>query len=98
MGLLCFSANPACAGSPAVQRAVSRLSHMLAKVALRRELRAVYDELFGPGGAEIEVRRRREIAIGVVHTGGQAELNPSLDTLCSHAILRELVVITSAYK
>ena len=29
------------------------LSHMLAQVALRRELRAVFDELFGPGGAEI---------------------------------------------
>jgi hypothetical protein len=27
------------------------LSHMLAQVALRRELRAVFDELFGPGGA-----------------------------------------------
>jgi ion channel POLLUX/CASTOR len=29
------------------------LSHMLAQVALRPELRAVFDELFGPGGAEI---------------------------------------------
>lgn len=29
------------------------LSHMLAQVALRRELRPVFDELFGPGGAEI---------------------------------------------
>lgn len=33
------------------------LSHMLAQVALRRELRAVFDELFGPGGAEIVFRR-----------------------------------------
>ena len=32
------------------------LSHMLAQVALRRELRAVYDELFGPGGAELVFR------------------------------------------
>jgi ion channel POLLUX/CASTOR len=32
------------------------LSHMLAQVALRRELRAVFDELFGPGGAEIMFR------------------------------------------
>lgn len=32
------------------------VSHMLAQVALRRELRAVYDELFGPGGAEIFIR------------------------------------------
>ncbi|HEX6069957.1 MAG TPA: hypothetical protein VFZ18_09035, partial [Longimicrobiaceae bacterium] len=29
------------------------LSHMLAQVALRPELRAIFDELFGPGGAEI---------------------------------------------
>jgi ion channel POLLUX/CASTOR len=29
------------------------LSHMLAQVALRRELSGVFDELFGPGGAEI---------------------------------------------
>jgi ion channel POLLUX/CASTOR len=32
------------------------LSHMLAQVALRRELRTVFDELFGPGGAEIIFR------------------------------------------
>jgi ion channel POLLUX/CASTOR len=32
------------------------LSHMLAQVALRRELRSVFDELFGPGGAEIVFR------------------------------------------
>ena len=32
------------------------LSHMLAQVALRRELRAVFDELFGPAGAEISFR------------------------------------------
>ena len=32
------------------------LSHMLAQVALRRELRAVFDELFGPGGPEIIFR------------------------------------------
>ena len=29
------------------------ISHMLAQVALRPELRRVFDELFGPGGAEI---------------------------------------------
>jgi hypothetical protein len=29
------------------------LSHMLAQVALRPELRAVFDELFGPGGPEL---------------------------------------------
>jgi hypothetical protein len=29
------------------------LSHMLAQVVLRHELRRVFDELFGPGGAEI---------------------------------------------
>ena len=32
------------------------LSHMLAQVAMRRELRSVYDELFGPGGAELVFR------------------------------------------
>ena len=32
------------------------LSHILAQVALRRELRSVFDELFGPGGAEIFFR------------------------------------------
>ncbi|MBR9988124.1 MAG: ion channel DMI1 [Gemmatimonadetes bacterium] len=32
------------------------LSHMLAQVALRRELRAVFEELFGPGGPEIIFR------------------------------------------
>jgi hypothetical protein len=33
------------------------ISHMLARVALRRELRAVFDELFGSGGSEIFFRR-----------------------------------------
>jgi hypothetical protein len=32
------------------------ISHMLAQVALRRELRVVFDELFGAGGAEIRFR------------------------------------------
>ena len=32
------------------------ISHMLARVALRRELRAVFDELFGSGGSEIFFR------------------------------------------
>lgn len=32
-------------------------SHMLAQVVLRRELSALFDELFGPGGAEIAFRR-----------------------------------------
>lgn len=30
------------------------LSHMLAQIALRPELRAVFDQLFGPGGGEID--------------------------------------------
>jgi hypothetical protein len=33
------------------------LSHMLAQVALRQELRSVFDELFGPAGPEIVFRR-----------------------------------------
>jgi ion channel POLLUX/CASTOR len=39
------------------------LSHMLAQVALRRELRVVFDELFGPGGAEIGFRRPAEYGL-----------------------------------
>ncbi|CAN5664861.1 hypothetical protein BH23GEM10_BH23GEM10_15070 [soil metagenome] len=39
------------------------LSHMLAQVALRRELRAVFDELFGPGGAEIIFRSPTQYAL-----------------------------------
>lgn len=39
------------------------LSHMLAQVALRRELRAVFDELFGPGGAEIIFRSPAQYAL-----------------------------------
>jgi hypothetical protein len=39
------------------------LSHMLAQVALRRELRSVFDELFGPGGAEIEFRCPEEFGL-----------------------------------
>lgn len=46
--------NLALLGDVAVDHLVSPriISHILAQVALRRELRAVYDELFGPGGAE----------------------------------------------
>jgi hypothetical protein len=36
------------------------LSHMLAQVVLRRELGAVYAELFGPGGAEVIYRKAKE--------------------------------------
>jgi hypothetical protein len=39
------------------------LSHMLAQVALRRELRSVYDELFGPGGAELVFRPADEYGL-----------------------------------
>lgn len=39
------------------------LSHMLAQVALRRELRGVFDELFGPGGAEIELAAAGSIGL-----------------------------------
>jgi ion channel POLLUX/CASTOR len=39
------------------------LSHMLAQVALRRELRAVFDEIFGPGGAEIVFRTAADYGI-----------------------------------
>ena len=36
------------------------ISHMLARVALRRELRVVFDELFSSGGSEIHFRRIAE--------------------------------------
>jgi ion channel POLLUX/CASTOR len=39
------------------------LSHMLAQVALRRELSAVFEELFGPAGAEILMRRPAEYGL-----------------------------------
>ena len=39
------------------------LSHMLAQVVLRRELGAVFDELFGPGGAEIVYRSAAEYGL-----------------------------------
>lgn len=41
-----------------VELVVSSLivSHMLTHIALRRELRAVFDELYGPGGADIAFR------------------------------------------
>jgi hypothetical protein len=39
------------------------LSHMLAQVALRRELQVVFDELFGPGGPEIVFRDCRHFEI-----------------------------------
>ena len=39
------------------------LSHMLAQVALRRELRAVFDELFGPAGAEFHFTSAQEYGI-----------------------------------
>ena len=41
------------------------LSHMMAQVALRRELRAVFDELFGARGAEIQFHAARS------YTGGE---------------------------
>ncbi|TBW58513.1 ion channel DMI1 [Marinobacter halodurans] len=39
------------------------LSHLLAQVALRRELRVVFDELFTPGGAEIIFREPADYAL-----------------------------------
>ncbi len=39
------------------------LSHMLAQVVLRRELGAVFEELFGPGGAEIVYRSATEYGL-----------------------------------
>jgi Trk K+ transport system NAD-binding subunit len=39
------------------------ISHMLARVALRRELRAVFEELFSSGGSEIFFRRIADYAL-----------------------------------
>ena len=39
------------------------LSHMLAQIVLRRELGAVFEELFGPGGAEIVYRSAAEYGL-----------------------------------
>ncbi len=39
------------------------ISHMLARVALRQELRAVFDELFGPGGSEIFYRHFQDYGL-----------------------------------
>ena len=38
-------------------------SHVLAQVALRRELNVVYEELFAAGGAEISFRRVSDYGI-----------------------------------
>ena len=55
------------------------LSHMLAQVALRRELRAVFDELFGPGGPEIIFRPPADYGLeGVEATFEQVERAASL--------------------
>ncbi|HSJ08445.1 MAG TPA: hypothetical protein VK928_00990 [Longimicrobiales bacterium] len=43
------------------------LSHMLAQVALRRELRTVFDELFGPDGSEVVFRAASDY--GLADTG-----------------------------
>lgn len=48
------------------------LSHMLAHVALRPELRAVFEELFTVGGAEITFRPLAEYADGARESGGVA--------------------------
>jgi hypothetical protein len=43
------------------------ISRMLARVALRRELRAVFDELFGSGGSEIFFRRIADSGLAENH-------------------------------
>lgn len=40
------------------------LSHILAQVALRRELGEVFDELFGPGGSGVVLRSAKELGLG----------------------------------
>jgi ion channel POLLUX/CASTOR len=45
------------------------ISHMVAHIALRRELRVVFDELFSAGGPEISFRAAGQYGIGTVGTG-----------------------------
>ncbi len=42
------------------------VSHMLTRVTLRRELRAVFDELFGSGGCEVHFRRIAEYGLAEI--------------------------------
>jgi hypothetical protein len=49
------------------------ISHMIAHIALRRELRVVFDELFSARGAEISFREARYYEFGTVRTGGAAD-------------------------
>ena len=42
------------------------VSHMLARVALRRELRAVYEELFSSGGCEVFFRRIADFGLAEI--------------------------------
>ncbi|HLV76464.1 MAG TPA: ion channel DMI1 [Marinobacter sp.] len=51
------------------------LSHILAQVALRRELRVVFDELFTAGGAEIQFRDARDYRLPASAGFGVVESN-----------------------
>ena len=59
---LVSSADRALFSGPAVDVVVTSalVSHMMAQITLRRELSAVYEELFGAGGAELLLRPRTD--------------------------------------
>lgn len=63
--------NEALVRSPGVETLVSPLiiSHVMAQVALRRETRLIFDELFTPGGAELEFRAPEYYDIGIDPSG-----------------------------
>jgi hypothetical protein len=61
------------------------ISHMIAHIALRRELRVVFDELFSAGGAEISLREARHYGLGSVGRGGRVvAFRDAAETVASH--------------
>jgi len=62
------------------------ISHMLARVALRRELRAVFDELFGSGGSEIFFRRIADYELA--ENRGNSAVSDAGTRVCSFADLQ----------
>lgn len=54
------------------------LSHLLTQVALRRDLSSVFEEIFGPGGAEIFLRPATDfVTAGELVTFGQLQMRTS---------------------
>ncbi len=62
------------------------VSHMMTRVTVRRELRAVFEELFGPSGAEIQYRRIADYA--PAPGSSQADGAPPSNRECTFADLQ----------